>query len=55
MDEEIKKDEEEITYPIKISKKLWDEFKAKVPKTFTMNEAVIEAIKAYKEDKKEVQ
>jgi len=37
-----------------VKREIWEHFKTKVPKSLNMNEAVIEAIKAYKEDKKEV-
>ncbi len=36
---------EEITYPIKIEKELWDKFKNKIPRSITLNEAIINLIK----------
>ncbi|MHC1566412.1 MAG: hypothetical protein ACXQT5_01805 [Candidatus Syntropharchaeia archaeon] len=36
---------DEIQYPLKVKKELWERFKEIVPKTKTMNEALVELIK----------
>jgi len=42
---------EEVTYPLKINKKIWEKFKEKVPRTKNLNEALIELIeKEVKDD-----
>jgi len=35
---------EEITYPIKVNKGLWDKFKDTIPRTKNLNEAIVELI-----------
>ena len=35
---------EEITYPLRIRRDLWERFKALVPRTKTLNEALVELI-----------
>jgi len=54
MEEKTNENSKEVSFMFKIDRDLWNQFKAKIPKTMNMDEAVIEAIKAYKEDKKEV-
>ena len=35
---------EEITYPIKVKKELWDKFKDSIPRTKNLNESIVELI-----------
>ena len=38
-------DKEDITYPIKIKKELWKEFKDTIPRTENINDTIVELIK----------
>ena len=46
------KEQEEIVYPIRIKKKLWEDFKIIIPRNKTLNNAIIELIKKEIEEEK---
>lgn len=37
-------EDEEITYPVKVKRVLWDKFKDTIPRTKNLNEAIVELI-----------